>query len=282
MLAVLPIALTVLLGAEPFFEHNGVDSFIYLGYTENGPDLVDRYGYTYYAVRFGSSCRAASPATSSVRSRDTSLLRVCARSRDGRRALHVRTSPGQPTLPACSAHLLPRQPDLPPGTDGDERRRNGRPLPHCRAGMPADAINPPSLHVPPPQRSLPRDSASTRMRSSVALLVLPLLLLLGLQLLRREPGVVRTYACVATGSHRGHVARLRVPLACIREPQLPRSHSSRWRRRLGGLKEFFRSTSSDWLQITPYLVPRPDHDIASCRCVSFSGPAAIAKGGGRR
>lgn len=52
-LLALPLVLYVLLEVSPFFIQNGVDPFIYVGYTENQPDLVTRFGFTYFAVRFG-------------------------------------------------------------------------------------------------------------------------------------------------------------------------------------------------------------------------------------
>ncbi len=49
----LPLVLYVLLEVEPFFLQNGIDPFIYVGYIENQADLIDRFGYTYFSVRFG-------------------------------------------------------------------------------------------------------------------------------------------------------------------------------------------------------------------------------------
>ena len=53
LLAILPLALYVVLRPEPYFLQNGVDPFIYVGYMENLPDLIMRFGLPYYAVRFG-------------------------------------------------------------------------------------------------------------------------------------------------------------------------------------------------------------------------------------
>lgn len=52
-LLALPLVLYLVLEVSPFFVQNGVDPFIYVGYTENQPDLVTRFGFTYFAVRFG-------------------------------------------------------------------------------------------------------------------------------------------------------------------------------------------------------------------------------------
>lgn len=40
-------------GISPFYIQNGVDPFIYAGYIFEPSDLITRYGYTYYSVRFG-------------------------------------------------------------------------------------------------------------------------------------------------------------------------------------------------------------------------------------
>ena len=40
-------------GVSPFYIQNGVDPFIYTGYTYEPADLITRYGYTYFSVRFG-------------------------------------------------------------------------------------------------------------------------------------------------------------------------------------------------------------------------------------
>jgi hypothetical protein len=52
-LLVLPFAVFFVLRVEPYFRQNGVDPGIYAGYAENLPDLVERFGYPYFAVRFG-------------------------------------------------------------------------------------------------------------------------------------------------------------------------------------------------------------------------------------
>ncbi len=48
-----PVAVFLVYGVEAFYHQNGVDPFIYTGYISNFRDLVDRYGYPYFAVRFG-------------------------------------------------------------------------------------------------------------------------------------------------------------------------------------------------------------------------------------
>lgn len=48
----LPPVLYLLLRVEPFFRQTGVDPFIYLGYAFDQRNLIDRYGLTYYSVRF--------------------------------------------------------------------------------------------------------------------------------------------------------------------------------------------------------------------------------------
>jgi hypothetical protein len=40
-------------GVETFFQLSGADPFIYTGYTFSFADLIERWGYPYYAVRFG-------------------------------------------------------------------------------------------------------------------------------------------------------------------------------------------------------------------------------------
>ena len=40
-------------GIERFYQLSGADPFIYTGYTFSTADLIDRWGYPYYAVRFG-------------------------------------------------------------------------------------------------------------------------------------------------------------------------------------------------------------------------------------
>ena len=50
--AVTPTVLSFLLRAEPFSRQNGIDPFIYLGYSFDQKNLIDRYGPTYYGVRF--------------------------------------------------------------------------------------------------------------------------------------------------------------------------------------------------------------------------------------
>jgi hypothetical protein len=53
MVVLAPPVLLLVYGIEPFYVQNGVDPFIYAGYTFEMDDLVERYGYPYYAVRFG-------------------------------------------------------------------------------------------------------------------------------------------------------------------------------------------------------------------------------------
>jgi hypothetical protein len=48
-----PFALFTMLRAEPFSRQNGIDPFIYLGYSFDQKNLFARYGPTYYGVRFG-------------------------------------------------------------------------------------------------------------------------------------------------------------------------------------------------------------------------------------
>jgi hypothetical protein len=48
-----PVLLFFLLRAEPFSRQNGIDPFIYLGYSFDQKNLIERYGPTYYGVRFG-------------------------------------------------------------------------------------------------------------------------------------------------------------------------------------------------------------------------------------
>lgn len=52
-LALAPVAVFVLYGVEAFFQLSGADPFIYTGYTFSFADLIERWGYPYYAVRFG-------------------------------------------------------------------------------------------------------------------------------------------------------------------------------------------------------------------------------------
>lgn len=52
-LAALPIILYRTYGVQNFALISGADPFIYTGYTESTRDLVQRFGYPYYAVRFG-------------------------------------------------------------------------------------------------------------------------------------------------------------------------------------------------------------------------------------
>jgi hypothetical protein len=49
----LPVAIFYLFEVQPYSLYTQVDSFIYTGYSQNLPDLVTRYGFPYYAVRFG-------------------------------------------------------------------------------------------------------------------------------------------------------------------------------------------------------------------------------------
>lgn len=48
-----PAVVFFVYGVEPLFIQNGVDPFIYAGYTFEMGDLIDRFGYPYYAVRPG-------------------------------------------------------------------------------------------------------------------------------------------------------------------------------------------------------------------------------------
>lgn len=48
-----PVLLFYVLRAEPFFRQNGIDPFLYLGYSFDQKNLIVRYGPTYYGVRFG-------------------------------------------------------------------------------------------------------------------------------------------------------------------------------------------------------------------------------------
>jgi hypothetical protein len=50
--AATPVVLYFLLRAEPYSRQNGIDPFIYLGYSFDQKNLIDRYGPTYYGVRF--------------------------------------------------------------------------------------------------------------------------------------------------------------------------------------------------------------------------------------
>ncbi|WP_162559994.1 glycosyltransferase family 39 protein [Methylotetracoccus oryzae] len=49
----LPLAAFVLLRLPPISQNNFTDAMYYLGYAHNFVDLVNRYGFIYYAVRFG-------------------------------------------------------------------------------------------------------------------------------------------------------------------------------------------------------------------------------------
>src|SRR4051812_7101802 len=55
LLAVLgsPVVLFYVLQVEPYFRQNGLDPYMYLGYSQEPGDLINRYGMTYYSVRFG-------------------------------------------------------------------------------------------------------------------------------------------------------------------------------------------------------------------------------------
>jgi hypothetical protein len=55
LLAVLgsPVVLFYVLQVEPYFRQNGLDPYMYLGYSQEPGDLINRYGLTYYSVRFG-------------------------------------------------------------------------------------------------------------------------------------------------------------------------------------------------------------------------------------
>jgi hypothetical protein len=48
-----PVVLFYVLQAEPYFRQNGLDPFMYVGYSQQPTDLIHRFGMTYYAVRFG-------------------------------------------------------------------------------------------------------------------------------------------------------------------------------------------------------------------------------------
>jgi len=48
-----PAALFLVLRPEEFFTQNGVDPFLYLGYSWDTRDLIDRFGMEYYPVRWG-------------------------------------------------------------------------------------------------------------------------------------------------------------------------------------------------------------------------------------
>jgi len=52
-LLILPLVMFFGLRADPFSLASGIDSFVYLGYSQNASDLIARYGLTYPAVRFG-------------------------------------------------------------------------------------------------------------------------------------------------------------------------------------------------------------------------------------
>ena len=52
-LVALPVVLFFVLKVIPFNPQNGIDPFIYVGYQQNMFDLVTRYGWPYFAVRFG-------------------------------------------------------------------------------------------------------------------------------------------------------------------------------------------------------------------------------------
>ena len=48
-----PPLVFIILRVELYFEQNGLDPFMYLGYAQEPTDLISRYGLTYYSVRFG-------------------------------------------------------------------------------------------------------------------------------------------------------------------------------------------------------------------------------------
>lgn len=52
-LLITPVALFVVLEVQRFSPQNGVDPFIYVGYQQDTTDLVARYGWLYFPVRFG-------------------------------------------------------------------------------------------------------------------------------------------------------------------------------------------------------------------------------------
>ena len=52
-LAVLPVGTLVILRASPYFRLNNGDPFIYVGYSNDFVGHVQRFGYTYHAVRWG-------------------------------------------------------------------------------------------------------------------------------------------------------------------------------------------------------------------------------------
>jgi hypothetical protein len=52
-LLAMPVAIYFALRVAPFSLASGLDSFTYLGYSQNASDLVTRYRLTYQAVRFG-------------------------------------------------------------------------------------------------------------------------------------------------------------------------------------------------------------------------------------
>lgn len=48
-----PIIVVWAYGVERFYQLSGADPFMYIGYAFNTVDLIERFGYPYYAVRFG-------------------------------------------------------------------------------------------------------------------------------------------------------------------------------------------------------------------------------------
>ncbi len=52
-LALAPAVVFFVYGVEAFYQLSGADPFIYTGYTFSFTDLIERWGYPYYAVRFG-------------------------------------------------------------------------------------------------------------------------------------------------------------------------------------------------------------------------------------
>jgi hypothetical protein len=52
-LLVLPVAAFWLLNFRPMVQNGSIDPYVYTGYIHNFEDLIERYGPTYYGVRFG-------------------------------------------------------------------------------------------------------------------------------------------------------------------------------------------------------------------------------------
>lgn len=52
-LGLAPAIVFLVYGVEAFYQLSGADPFIYIGYTFSFADLIERWGYPYYAVRFG-------------------------------------------------------------------------------------------------------------------------------------------------------------------------------------------------------------------------------------